>query len=188
MKKRLIVLVLMVCNFGFAQVSSITRNKESYTQDVFPYAGVRAIQIDEVGVPTYEENVFIFSKVEKKANPDVMYFQRFTKLKGKWTLKKSHTITHKDGIISAWGSRKAFADYDKDNSIDAFFLYSLYDVNFKQQTVHLLFSRLDTIYTIASSVADGFKIDTFSENFDSLDAHTKVSILEYWNKIDKLDK
>jgi hypothetical protein len=185
--KILILLFVLFTNTILAQVSSITRNKESYTQDVFPYKGVRAIQIDEVSSPDYEENVFIFSKVEKNAKPDTMYFQRFTKLDGKWTLKTLSSITHK-GIISAWGSRKAFGDYNKDKSVDAFFIYGLYDADFKQQTVHLIFSQFDKIYTIETSISDNFGTNKFSENFDSLDQNTKKEILDYWSKLDKLDK
>ena len=166
----------------FAQVSSITRNKESYTQDVFPYKGVRAIQIEEVNCPDHEQNVFIFSKIEKNANPDVMYFQRYTKLDGKWTLKSLYTIKH-NGAISAWGSQKAFADYDKDKSVDALFIYALYDANFKHQFTHLLFSKLDKVYTIQANVSDNFENNVFSGNFTSLDANTKDNVLEYCSKV-----
>jgi hypothetical protein len=183
----LLLLIVLFTNTVFAQVSTITRNKDSYTQDVFAYKGVRAIQIDEVSSPDHEENVFIFSKVEKNAKPDIMYFQRFTKTDGKWTIKTLSTITHK-GIISAWGSRKAFGDYNKDKSVDAFFIYGLYDADFKQQTVHLIFSQFDKIFTIETSVSDSFGTDKFSDNFDTLDANTKKEILEYWGKLDKLDK
>lgn len=187
MKKIFLLLLLSISVQSlFAQVSSITRNKESYTQDVFPYKGVRAIQIEEVNCPDHEENVFIFSKIEKNANPDIMYFQRFTKIAGKWTLKSLYTIKH-NGAISAWGSRKAFADYDKDKSIDALFIYALYDANFKHQSTHLLFSRLDKIYTIEASISDNFEKETFSANFASLDNDTKNKIVEYWNGLDKLD-
>ena len=184
--KRLILLFLFA-NTITAQVSNIVRNKDSYTQDVFKYKGVRAIQIDEAHSPGNEENVFIFSKIEKNANPDKMYFQRFTKVKGEWILKSVFEVNH-PGIISAWGSRKAFADYDKDKSIDALFIYGLYDANFKQQTVNLIFSKKDQFYTIESKVLDGFATDTFSDNFDSLDEKTKNEILEYWGKLDKEDK
>ncbi|WP_310556788.1 hypothetical protein [Flavobacterium sp.] len=179
--------ILLISNAIFAQVSSFTRNKESYTQEIFPYKGVRAIQIDEVSSPDHEENVFIFSKVEKNANPDIMYFQRFTKIDGKWTLKILSTIEHK-GIISSWGSRKAFGDFNKDKSVDAFFIYGLYDAGFKQQTVHLIFSQFDKIYTIEANISDNFETDIFSDNFDSLDENIKKEILDYWSKLDKLDK
>jgi hypothetical protein len=186
-KNYLLLLIILIANTIIAQVSVVTRNKESYTQDIFPYKGLRAIQIDEVSSPGQEENVFIFSKVEKNANPDTMYFQRFTKVDGKWTLKVLFTITHK-GIISAWGSRKGFVDYNKDKSIDAFFIYGLYDTDFKQQTVHLIFSQFDKIYTIESSVSDNFEVNKFSDNFDTLEANAKKEILDYWAKLDKRDK
>lgn len=178
---------LMFTSIISAQISNVVRNKDSYTQDVFSYKGIRTIQIDEVSFPGSEENVFIFSKIEKNANPDKMYFQRFTKVNDKWTLKSILEIDHK-GIISAWGSRKAFGDYNKDKSVDVLFIYGLYDADFKQQSVHLIFSQKDQIYTIESSTADNFIKDVFSANFNSLDKNSKESVLEYWNKLDKKDK
>lgn len=185
MKKFL--LAVLFSNAMFAQISHVVRSKESYTQDVFAYQGVRAIQIDEANSEGNEDNVFIFSKIEKNANPDKMYFQRFTKVNGKWIVKASVEINH-NGIISAWGSRKGFADYDKDKSVDAFFIYALYDTNFREQSVHLIFSKKDQLYTIESKVSNDFKKDKFSDNFKSLDAVSKKEILEYWNKLDKIDK
>lgn len=185
-KIKLILILLLAQNIASAQISSITRNKNSYTKEVFNYSGVRAIQIDEVNSPNNEENVFIFSKVEKNANPDMMYFQRFTKVLGTWKLISSLPIKHA-GAISAWGSRKAFADYNKDKSVDALFIYALYDAGFKQQTVNLLFSRKNEIYLIEASKFDGFEKNKFSKNFDSLDEGTKTEILEYWNGLDKAD-
>lgn len=185
MKKFL--LLLLVVNITTAQVLSVIRNKDSYTQDIFKYKGVRMIQVDEVSCPANEENVFIFSKIEKNANPDTMYFQRFTKEKGDWVLKSVFEINH-PGIISTWGSRKAFADYNKDTSIDALFIYALYDAGFKQQSVHLIFSQKDQFYTIESSASDDFKTDKFSANFSSLALESKKQVLEYWGKLDKKDK
>lgn len=170
-----------------AQVSNVQRNKDSYTQAVFPYKGVRTIQIDEVNFVDKEDNVFIFSKIEKNAKPDKMYLQRFTKEQSGWILKSLIEINH-DGIISAWGSRKAFADYDSDQSIDALFIYGLYDANFKQQSVHLIYSTKAQFYTIEASVLDGFKENKFSANFNDLEKSVKNKILEYWNKLDKEDQ
>lgn len=185
MKK--IFILLLFSNILTAQISNVIRNKESYTQEVFSYKGVRAIQIDEVSSVGNEDNVFIFSKIEKNAIPDKMYFQRFTKVNDKWIVKSILEVNH-NGIISAWGSRKAFLDCNKDKSIDGLFIYGLYDADFKQQSVHLIFSQKDQFYTIESSVADDFKKDQFSDNFKSLDAESKKQILEYWNKLDKIDK
>lgn len=185
MKKLLILLIFS--NILTAQISNVVRNKDSYTQEIFPYKGVRAIQIDEVSVVREEDNVFIFSKIEKNANPDKMYFQRFTKVNDKWIVKAILEVNH-SGIISAWGSRKAFGDYNKDKSVDALFIYGLYDAAFKQQSVHLIFSQKDQFYTIESSISDDFKTDKFSDNFKSLDADSKKQVLEYWSKLDKRDK
>jgi hypothetical protein len=182
-----IFISLLFSNILTAQISNVIRNKDSYTQEVFPYNGVRAIQIDEVSSVGNEENVFIFSKVEKYANPDKMFFQRFSKVNDKWILKSILEVNH-NGIISAWGSRKAFGDYNKDKSIDGLFIYGLYDAEFKQQSVHLIFSQKDQFYTIESSLSDDFKTDKFSSNFNDLDEESKKQILEYWNKLDKRDK
>ncbi|RXM48787.1 hypothetical protein [Flavobacterium sp. YO12] len=185
MKKLLIL--LLFSNILTAQISNVIRNKDSYTQEIFPYKGVRAIQIDEVSVVGKEDNVFIFSKIEKNANPDKMYFQRFTKVNDKWIVKAVLEVNH-NGIISAWGSRKAFGDYNKDKSVDALFIYGLYDAAFKQQSVHLIFSQKDQFYTIESSISDDFKTNKFSDNFKSLEADSKKQVLEYWSKLDKRDK
>lgn len=182
-----ILILLLFSNILTAQISTVFRNKDSYTQEIFPYKGVRAIQIDEVSSVGNEDNVFIFSKIEKNAKPDKMYFQRFTKVNEMWVVKSILEVNH-DGIISAWGSRKAFWDSNKDKSIDGLFIYGLYDADFKQQSVHLVFSQKDQFYSIESSVSDGFKKDKFSSNFNSLDAESKNQILEYWNKLDKKDK
>lgn len=122
-----------------AQVSNIVRNPDSYKN--FPYEGTRIIQVDEANSSDNEDNVFIFSKIEKGAKPDKMTFQRFTKVGGDWKVVAKKQMTH-DGILSAWGQRKAFADYDKDKSIDALFIYALNDYDFKQQSVHLIFRRI----------------------------------------------
>ncbi|MBS7252843.1 hypothetical protein [Flavobacterium branchiicola] len=185
MKK--IFILLLFSNILTAQISNVIRNKDSYTQEVFPYKGVRAIQIDEVSSVGNEDNVFIFSKIEKNAIPDKMYFQRFTKVNDKWVVKSILEVNH-NGIISAWGSRKAFWDWNKDKSIDGLFIYGLYDAAFKQESVHLIFSQKDQFYTIEANVSDDFKTDKFSDNFKTLDAESKKQVLEYWNKLDKKDK
>ena len=184
--KKTLLFFLIISNLITAQVSNVIRNEASYTQEVFPYRGIRMMQVDEVSCPNNEENVFIFSKIEKNAKNDIMYFQRFTKVNSKWKLNSDLEIKH-DGIISVWKSRKAFLDTNKDKSIDALFIYSLNDYDFKQQTVHLIFSHLSKIYTIFSNIADGYSKDTFSNNFKELDETSKSKILEYWNKLDKAD-
>ena len=165
-----------------AQVSNIVRHQDSYKD--FPFEGVRIVQVDEVHSPENEENVFIFSKTEKGANPDKMTFQRFTKIDGNWKVKAKKQFNH-NGIISAWGQRKAFADYDKDKSIDALFIYSLNDADFKQQSVHLIFSKNEELYEISTSAESGYSKDVFSDNFKNLPKNIQTGILEYWNKLDK---
>ena len=165
-----------------AQVSNIVRNPDSYKN--FPYEGTRIIQVDEANSPDNEDNVFIFSKIEKGAKPDKMTFQRFTKVGGDWKVVAKKQINY-DGIISAWGQRKAFADYDKDKSIDALFIYALNDYDFKQKSVHLIFSKNDKLYEISTSAESGYTKDVYSDNFKTLPENIQSRILEYWSKLDK---
>ena len=165
-----------------AQVSNIVRHQDSYKD--FPFEGARIVQVDEVNSPENEDNVFIFSKIEKGAKPDKMTFQRFTKIDGEWKVKAKKQISHA-GIISSWGQRKAFADYDKDKSIDALFIYSLNDYDFKQQSVHLIFSKNAELYEISTSAESGYAKEIFSSNFKSLPENIQSKILEYWNRLDK---
>lgn len=63
MKK--LFLLLLFTNVITAQVSSIVRNKDSYTQEVFPYKGVRAIQIDEVNSQETRIMYLFFLRLKK---------------------------------------------------------------------------------------------------------------------------
>lgn len=174
--------LLLVGTITNAQVSNVVGNPESYKN--FPYEGVRIVQVDEVNSPDNEDNVFIFSKIEKSAKPDKMTFQRFTKIGEDWKVVAKKTINY-DGIISAWGQRKSFADYDKDKSIDALFIYSLNDYDFKQKSIHLIFSKNDKLYEISISAESGYTKDVYSDNFKTLPENIQTKILEYWNKLDK---
>ena len=185
--KKLLLLLLIAGTSAFAQVSTVTRNPASYTQDVFAYKGSRILQVDEVSSPGNEENEFIFSKVEKYAKPDVMYFQRFTKRGSQWALSASTEIRH-DGIISTANNRKAFTDVDKNKSIDALFIYELNDAQLKQQSIHLLFSQGSKIYSIAAAKSDNYASNKYSDNFAELSPNVKSSVMAYWNKLDKADK
>jgi hypothetical protein len=170
--------------------TATTRNPAAYTQDVFPYKGSRMMSVDEVSQGS-EDNVFIFSKVEKFAKPDVMYFQRFTREVGKtgtpWKLSASSEIRY-DGIIVVVNNRKTFSDTDKRNSVDALFIYALNDLDLKQQSIHGLFSQGDKIYTIAASKSDNYASPQYSSNFQELSPTVKASIMAYWTKLDKKDK
>ncbi len=185
--KYLLFLLLIACNSAAAQVSTITRNPASYTQEVFPYKGTRILQVDEVSSPGNEDNVFIFSKTERYAKPDIMYFQRFTKTAGLWKLHVSSEIKH-DGIISTIGNRKAFTDADKIKSIDALFIYALNGHDLKQQSIHLLLSQGSRIYTIAASKADDYASSKFSDNFAELSPAVKSNVMAYWARLDKADQ
>ncbi len=81
--EKILFFISISVNFLNAQISNIVRNEACYTKEVFPYRGIRIMQVDEVSCPDNEENVFIFSKIEKKAKKDIMYFQRFTKIDSK---------------------------------------------------------------------------------------------------------
>ena len=179
---KILLPMLFIGTMMTAQVSNIVRHQDSYKD--FPFEGVRIVQVDEVNSPDSEDNVFIFSKIEKGAKPDKMTFQRFTKIGGEWKVKAKKQIEHA-GIISSWGQRKSFADYDKDKSIDALFIYSLNDYDFKQQSVHLIFSKNAEFYEISTSAESGYSKDVYSDNFKNLRQNIKNEILEYWNKLDK---
>jgi len=179
---KILLPVLFIGTMMTAQVSNIVRHQDSYKD--FPFEGVRIVQVDEVNSPENEDNVFIFSKIEKGAKPDRMTFQRFTKIGGEWKVKAKKQIEHA-GIISSWGQRKSFADYDKDKSIDALFIYSLNDYDFKQQSVHLIFSKNAEFYEISTSAESGYSKDVYSDNFKDLPENIQSKILEYWNKLDK---
>ena len=185
--KNFLLLLLFVSQLACAQISVITRNPASYTKEVFPFQGSRIMTVDEAHSPNNEENVFVFSKVDRGAKPDVMYFQRFTKADGRWTLKSKTEIRH-DGIVVAIGNRKAFTDADKSKSVDAFFVYSLNDFDLKQQSIHMLISQGSKIFTIAASLADGYQSSKFSDNFAELSPNAKDAALSYWAKLDKADK
>lgn len=185
--KQLLFILLIACTSAAAQVSTVTRSPASYTQEVFAYKGSRIVQVDEASSPGNEENVFIFSKIEKFAKPDVMYFQRFTKMSGQWKLNSSAEMRH-DGIISVTNNRKAFTDADKNKSVDALFIYALNDNDLKQQSIHLLFSQANKIYTIAAYKADDYASSKLSDNFAELSPAVKNNVLTYWGKLDKADK
>jgi hypothetical protein len=73
---------LLALSFGFlmnAQVTNIVRHQDSYAD--FPIDGVRIVQVDELHAQDKEENVYIFSRIEKEASPDRMTFQKFTRLR-----------------------------------------------------------------------------------------------------------
>jgi hypothetical protein len=185
-------LTSLTCTYTLAQGAvTVTRNPASYTQDVFPYKGSRMMMVDEVSSPGVEDNVFIFSKVEKFAKPDVMYFQRFTRDYGKtgtpWKLAASTEVRH-DGIIVVVNNRKTFTDYDLRKSIDALFIYALSDADLKQQSIHALFSHADKIYTIAANNSDNYATSLFSDNFKELSPTIKAGVIAYWTKLDKKDK
>jgi hypothetical protein len=186
MIKLSLISLFFFCQFSLAQVSVITRDKSSYTKDVFPYKGTRAMMIDEVNCGE-EETVFLFSKVDRGAKIDEMNFQRYTKANGKWVLKNGFDIKH-EGIISVLNNRKWLTDFDKDKSADALFVYTFNDTGFKQQSVHLLLSHLVNVYTITSSAEDDYIKNVFSENFEKLDSSTKEAVLKYWEELDKKDE
>ena len=145
------------------------------------------MSVDEAHSSNNEESVFIFSKVDRGAKPDVMHFQRFTKADGKWALRSKTEIRH-DGIIVAIGNRKAFTDADKNKSVDAFLVYSLNDFDLKQQSIHMLISQGGKIFSIAASPADGYQSSKFSDNFGELSPNSKDAAMSFWGKLDKADE
>ncbi|WP_300596414.1 hypothetical protein [Niabella sp.] len=165
-----------------AQVSVITRAAEAYSN--FKFRGARLLNVNEVRIGDKEENVFIFSKAAKGAQPDTMYLQRYTKEKGTWTVKADTMLTH-PGIIMNWDARKGFFDGDSDGSADAYFIYSLTDARQQQQSVHLLFSKGTAFYTISATASDGYKRNLYSKNFERLSPEIKKRLMEVWERLDK---
>ena len=182
MKKILVFGAIIFASYASAQVSNVIRHPDSYKD--FPFEGVRIVQVEEVASPGNEENDFIFSKVEKGAQSDVMHLQRFTKMDGSWKLNSKKTIKH-DGIISAWGSRKSFADYDKDKSVDVILVYSLNDHDFNQESVHLIFSKGNQFYEISTGKDSSYSEDVYSENFKDLTENIQNEVKEFWHNLDK---
>ena len=177
-------LALVLPLFASAQVSVISRNQASYTQDVFNYAGSRMMMVDEVNIAGSEDNVYIFSKPDAGASPDVLYFQQYQKNNGKYERTLLHTISH-DGLLSVWKSRKVFTDADKDRRVDAFFIYSKHANNRTQTSAHMLISHNGVAYTLSANKADDYTATAMSENFDKLNAQVKEAALKYWTSLDK---
>ena len=176
--------VLALPLFASAQVSVVSRNQASYTQDVFNYAGSRVMMVDEVNIAGSEDNVYIFSKPDAGVSPDVLYFQQYQKVDGKFKRTLLHAITH-DGLLSIWKSRKVFTDADKDRRVDAFFVYSKHTANKTQTSTHMLISHNGVVYTLSANKADEYMATAMSENFGKLDALVKEAALKYWTSLDK---
>jgi hypothetical protein len=170
----------------FAQVSVVFRAPEAYSKSVFAYQGERLLTGDNVSTPL-EDNVFIFSKSAAPASTvklDVLYFQRYQKINDQWQRSALHVIEHA-GLLSVWNTRKAFLDSDKDQSVDAMFVYSKHDLNKKQLSVHLLMSHKNSIYTLSALETTGYKEASFSANYSELPTPLKEAALKYWDQLDK---
>jgi hypothetical protein len=185
-KKWFAVLLALSATSAFAQVSVVIRAPEAYSKAVFAYQGERLLTGDNVTTPL-EDNVFIFSKSAAPASAvklDVLYFQRYQKINDQWQRSVLHAIEH-SGLLSVWNTRKAFLDSDKDQSVDAMFVYSKHDLNKKQLSVHLLISHKNSIYTLSSTEATDYKETSFSANYGELPKPVKEAALKYWDQLDK---
>jgi hypothetical protein len=185
-KKWFAVLLTLSAASTFAQVSVVIRAPEAYSKSVFAYQGERLLTGDNVSTPL-EDNVFIFSKSAAPASRlklDVLYFQRYQKISEQWQRSVLHAIEH-SGLLSVWNTRKAFLDPDKDQSVDAMFVYSKHDLNKKQLSVHLLISHKSSIYTLSTLEATDYKETSFSANYGELPKSVKEAALKYWDELDK---
>lgn len=182
--KSIILLLMLLTGSAVthAQVSVITRAAEAYSH--FKFRGARLLNVNEAGIEGREENVFIFSKAAKGAQPDTMYLQRYSRDKSGWAVKADTMLVHA-GVIMNWDARKGFFDGDADGSVDAYFIYSLADEDLKQQSVHLLFSKGTAFYTISAFAADRYSKSRYSKNFDSLPPAVKKNLTEAWERLDK---
>lgn len=181
---RKIIASLILCllfNYSKAQITSIAMNVSDLKDAPFKFKGTRAMMVDRIDDGS-SKNIFVFSKVPAGRNPDTLYAEKFTKIGDTWKLAQEKTITH-NGVISVWGARKGFTDPDKDKQVDAFFIYSFHDADFKKQlSVHLILFHKGESYTL-SETADGK--GSQSKNFASLPESIKTEVLDYWNKLDK---
>jgi hypothetical protein len=185
-KKWFAMLLTLSAATAFTQVSVVMRAPEAYSKSVFAYQGERLLTGDNVATPL-EDSVFIFSKSATPASAvklDVLYFQRYQKINDQWQRSAFHVIEH-SGWLSVWNTRKAFLDSDKDQSVDAMFVYSKHDLNKKQLSVHLLISYKSSIYTLSTAEATDYKETSFSANFSELPAPLKEAALKYWDQLDK---
>lgn len=176
----------MSASLAFAQVSLVIRAPEAYSKQVFGFQGERMLTGDNASTPQ-EDNVFIFSKSAAPATAvklDVLYFQRYQKISAQWQRSAFVAIEHA-GLLSVWNTRKAFLDPDKDQSVDAMFVYSKHDLNKNQQSVHLLISHKYSLYTLSASESSNYKETSFSPNFSELPAAVKEAALKYWDLLDK---
>jgi len=182
MRKIILAFILTLSlNYLHAQITSTAMKVEDLKDAPFKFKGSRAMTVDRIDDAS-SKNIFVFSKVKSGSNPDTLFAQKFTKTGDLWKLTQEKTITHK-GIISIWGSRKAFSDADKDKQVDALFIYSFHDNDMKNQlSVSLLLMHKGESYTITET-AD--RKNSFSANYSSLPDSIKVFVKEYWNKLDK---
>jgi hypothetical protein len=186
LKKWSAMLLTLSAVGAFAQVSVVIRAPEAYSKSVFAYQGERLLTGDNASTPL-EDSVFIFSKSAAPTSAiklDVLYFQRYQKMNDQWQRSVLHAIEH-SGLLSVWNTRKAFLDPDKDQSVDAMFVYSKHDLNMKQLSVHLLISRKNSIYTLSATEAADYKETTFSANYGELPKPLKEAALKYWDQLDK---
>jgi hypothetical protein len=180
------ILLTLSAASAFTQVSVVMRAPEAYSKSVFAYQGERLLTGDNVSTPL-EDSVFIFSKSAPPSSAvklDVLYFQRYQKMNDQWQRSAFYAIEH-SGLLSVWETRKAFLDPDKDQSVDAMFVYSKHDLNKKQLSVHLLISHKSGIYTLSALEATGYKETSFSANFSELPKPLKEAALKYWDQLDK---
>jgi hypothetical protein len=186
LKKSFAMLLTLSAMSAFAQVSVVMRAPEAYSKSVFAFQGERLLSGDNASTPL-EDSVFIFSKSAAPASAvklDLLYFQRYQKINDQWQRSAFHAIEH-SGLLSLWQTRKAFLDPDKDQSVDAMFVYSKHDLQKTQLSVHLLISHKSSVYTLSSAQASDYKETSFSANYSELPASLKAATLKYWDQLDK---
>lgn len=179
-------LLLLGCSIAQAQITDISINKENFQSSGFPFKGKRVLQVEHIQT-VKEDNYIIFSKEERGADPDKLYVQQFQLKDGMWVPIVEETI-QEDGIItSVWESRKAFFDADKDDKLDALFIYSRHPKENidKQLSCIALILYKGQFYRMRADVEDGYNKTTYSDNYASLPVEVRENVERYWENLDK---
>ncbi|MFV0541872.1 MAG: hypothetical protein ACK5MZ_11685 [Aestuariibaculum sp.] len=188
-KKSLILFAFIWISLsGFSQITSTVVNKSNFENSDFPFKGIRVLAVEYVSTPN-EENLYVFSKNERRAEQDTLYIQQFKKTDNKWTVTAEKTIAETGIITSVWNARKAFFDADKDNVADVLFVYSKHPKNNleEQLDIVLLLVYKNKFYTIGNAGEENYNPEFDYQDFSNENLPEPIIeyIFNYWKKLDK---